>query len=103
MENSTKTFLFFFGTFPQGRQIITRAAQAGEVLRVGQADVQGQLALGSVDHGGVGETHLHLQIISGFVVETIVRVSAPGPGPRIKDHYIGLSNWKAAEAGWICQ
>ena len=59
------------------------AAQTGEILRVGQTDVQGEITLGSVDVAGVCQTNLHLQIISGFVAETSVRMLAPGPAPRI--------------------
>ena len=55
------------------------AAQTGEILRVGQTDVQGEVTLGSVDVAGVGQTNLHLQIIPGFVAQTPVRMLAPGP------------------------
>ena len=55
------------------------AAQTGEILRVVQADLQRELALGGVDIGGVGETDLHLQVILGFITQTIVRVETPGP------------------------
>ena len=59
------------------------AAQAGEVLRVVQAHLQGQLTLGGVDVVRVGQTNLHLQIILGFVPQPVVRVLAPGPALRV--------------------
>ena len=48
-----------------------------------QADLQGQAALGSVDHLRVGEADADLQVIPGLVVQAIVRVEAPGPGSRV--------------------
>ena len=59
------------------------AAQAGEVLRVVQAHLQGQLTLGGVDVVRVGQTHLHLQVVLCFVAETVLRVLPPGPGGRV--------------------
>ena len=67
----------------QRRKVITRAAEAGEVLGVVQADLEGQRALGGVDHLGVGETHGHLQVVPGLVVQAVVWVEAPGPVSRV--------------------
>ena len=61
------------------RNVITRTSQAGEVLGVVQADLQRQTALGGVDHLGVGETDADLEVVPGLVVQTVVRVEAPGP------------------------
>ena len=80
----------------EGREVVTRAAEAGEVLRVGEADLQRQLALGRVDHGGVLEADLHLQVVLGLVVQAIVGVEAPGPAGRVLD---GLQGQQALEDG----
>ena len=55
------------------------AFSPGKVLGVVQADLQGQAALGGVDHLGVGETDADLEVVPGLVVQAIVRVAAPGP------------------------
>ena len=59
------------------------AAQTGEILGVGQTDVQWEVTLGSVDIAGVCQADLHLQVILGFVAQPPVRVLAPGPALRI--------------------
>ena len=59
------------------------AAQTGEILGVGQTDIQREVTLGSVDEGRVCQTNLHLQIIPGFVSQTVGRVLAPGPAIRV--------------------
>ena len=91
------------------RKVITRASQAGEVLGVVQADLQGQAALGGVDHLRVGEADADLQVIPGLVVQTVVRVAAPGPGggvlyrivrqPGLEGHQGGDSQGGAQQRG----
>ena len=65
--------------------LLTLAAHQRGVLRVGEAQVQGQLALGGVDQLGVGEADLQAEAVLGLVVQPIVRVEAPGPGGRVLD------------------
>ena len=60
-----------------------RAAETAQILGVVQADLEGQRALGGVDHLGVGETHGHLQVVPGLVVQAVVWVEAPGPVSRV--------------------
>ena len=62
---------------------LTLAAHQRGVLRVGEAEVQGQLALGGVDVVRVGKADLHLQVVLCFVAETVLRVLPPGPGGRV--------------------
>ena len=50
---------------------LTRASNQGKPLRVGKADVQGDLALGGGDHVGVGQAHLKLQVVLCVVAKTI--------------------------------
>ena len=64
---------------------MTCASDLCDVPRVGETHVQGQLALGRVDHGGVLEADLHLQVVLGLVVQAIVGVEAPGPAGRVLD------------------
>ena len=65
--------------------LLTLAAHQRGVLRVGEAQIQGQLALGSVDQLGVGEADLQAEAVLGLVVQPVVRVEAPGPGGRVLD------------------
>ena len=65
------------------RVALTRAADEGKPLGVLEAEVEGQLALGRRDHVGVGQAHLHLQVVLCFVAETVLRVLPPGPGGRV--------------------
>ena len=64
---------------------LTLAAHQRGVLGVGEAEVQGQLALGGVDQLGVGKADLQAEAVLGLVVQSIVRVEAPGPGGRVLD------------------
>ena len=62
---------------------LTLAAHQRGVLRVGEAQVQGQLALGGVDQLGVVQTHLQTETILCFIVKSPVRVETPGPVSRV--------------------
>ena len=64
---------------------LTLAAHQRGVLRVGEAEVQGQLALGGDDQLGVGEADLQAEAVLGLVVQPIVWVEAPGPAGRVLD------------------
>ena len=50
---------------------LTRASNQGKPLRVVEADVKRDLALGGGDHVGVGQAHLKLQVVLGVVAKTI--------------------------------
>ena len=65
--------------------LLTLAAHQRGVLRVGEAQVQGQLALGGVDQLGVGEADLQAEAVLGLVVQPVVGVEAPGPAGRVLD------------------
>ena len=45
------------------RVTLTRAADQGKPLRVLEAEVERELALGSGDHVRVGQAHLQLQVV----------------------------------------
>ena len=53
------------------RKSLTRTANQGKPLRVLEADVEGNLALGGRDHVRVGQAHLELQVVLGVVPKTI--------------------------------
>ena len=53
------------------RVALTRAADKGKPLRVLEAEVEGELALGRRDHVRVGQAHLQLQVVLCFVAKTI--------------------------------
>ena len=55
------------------------AAQTGEILRIVETDLQWELTLDCVDKAGIGQTNLHLQIILGFVPQSVVRMFSPSP------------------------
>ena len=48
---------------PSYRELITKTARQGDVLRVCQAVLQGQGTLGRGDKVGVGETKFHCEAI----------------------------------------
>ena len=53
------------------RVALTRASDQGKPLRVLEAEVEGDLALGRGDHVGVGQAHLQLKVVLCFVAKTI--------------------------------
>ena len=53
------------------RVALTRASNQGKPLRVLEAEVEGDLALGRGDHVRVGQAHLQLQVVLCFVAKTI--------------------------------
>ena len=68
---------------------LTRASNQGKPLRVGKADVQGDLALGGGDHVGVGQAHLKLQVVLCIVAKTIPEMFYSGE----KSKFSSLSPW----------
>ena len=68
---------------------LTRASNQGKPLRVGKADVQGDLALGGGDHVGVGQAHLKLQVVLCIVAKTIPEMFYSGE----KLKFSSLSPW----------
>ena len=50
---------------------LTRTPNQGKPLRVVEADVEGDLALGGGDHLRVGQAHLKLQVVLCVVAKTI--------------------------------
>ena len=50
---------------------LTRTSNEGKPLRVFEADVKGDLALGGRDHLGVGQAHIELQVVFCIVAKTI--------------------------------
>ena len=53
------------------RVALTRAAHEGKPVRVLEAEVEGQFALGRRDHVRVRQAHLQLQVVFCFVAKTI--------------------------------
>ena len=53
------------------RVALTRASDQGKPLRVLEAEVEGEFALGRGDHVWVGQAHLQLQVVLCFVAKTI--------------------------------
>ena len=96
---------------------LTRASNQGKPLRVGKADVQGDLALGGGDHVGVGQAHLKLQVVLCIVAKTIPEMFYSGekskiftpitldadPRPSLRDFqsaFPGTATFGAFE-GWV--
>ena len=50
---------------------LTRTSNQGKPLRVVEADVEGDLALGGGDHVRVGQAHFKLQVVLCIVAKTI--------------------------------
>merc|ERR1719391_467555 len=65
------------------RRLVTiqsgRAADQGKPLRVLEAEVERELALGGGDHVRVGQAHLQLQVVLCFVAKTIPGMLTPCP------------------------
>jgi len=59
--------------------VVSRAADKGKPLRVLEAKVEGELALGRRDHVRVGQAHLQLQVVLCFVAKTIPGMLTPRP------------------------
>jgi len=61
------------------RVALTRAAHEGKPVRVLEAEVEGQFALGRRDHVRVCQAHLQLQVVFCFVAKTIPGMLTPCP------------------------
>ena len=68
---------------------LTRASNQGKPLRVGKADVQGDLALGGGDHVGVGQAHLKLQVVLCIVAKTIPEMFYSGENRNFRPSHLG--------------